>query len=134
MRTLRPSELVADGASLFRSTTLANSWTQPLPARSVTCAPWRALGRTRACLFLHQGVEFQSFLTCKMQSFLLCLPSSLVGVNRLRMDLTGNSIRCSVMTYMGTESRREWIYIYVWLIHFAVQQKLTQHCKATILQ
>ena len=26
------------------------------------------------------------------------------------------------------------IYIYVWLIHFAVQQKLTQHCKATILQ
>ena len=32
--------------------------------------------------------EFQSFLTCKMQSFLLCLPSSLVGV-RLRVYLTG---------------------------------------------
>ena len=26
------------------------------------------------------------------------------------------------------------IYVYVQLIHFAVQQKLTQHCKATVLQ
>ena len=29
---------------------------------------------------------------------------------------------------------KEGIYVYVWLIHFAVQQKLTQHCKATKLQ
>ena len=47
---------------------------------------------------------------------------------------TGNSTQCSVMTYMGIESKKEWIYIYVQLIHFAVQQKLTQHCKSTILQ
>ena len=33
----------------------------------------------------------------------------------------------SVMTYMGKESKKEWIYVYVELIHFAVQQKLTQH-------
>jgi len=26
------------------------------------------------------------------------------------------------------------IYVSVWLVYFAVQQKLTQHCKATILQ
>ena len=26
------------------------------------------------------------------------------------------------------------IYVYLKLIHFIVQQKLTQHCKATILQ
>ena len=26
------------------------------------------------------------------------------------------------------------IYVYVYLIHFVIQQKLTQHCKATILQ
>ena len=26
------------------------------------------------------------------------------------------------------------IYVYVQLIHFAVQQKLTQHCKSTIFQ
>ena len=32
------------------------------------------------------------------------------------------------------DSKREGIYVYVWLIHFAVLYKLTQHCKATILQ
>ena len=35
---------------------------------------------------------------------------------------------------MGRESKEEGICVYVWWIHFAVQQKLTQHCKATILQ
>ena len=35
---------------------------------------------------------------------------------------------------MGKESKKEWIYVYVLLLHFAVQQKLTQHCKSTILQ
>ena len=40
----------------------------------------------------------------------------------------------SVMTYSGKESKKEWIYVYVELIHFAVQLKLTQHCKSTIPQ
>ena len=35
---------------------------------------------------------------------------------------------------MGKESEKEWIYVYVYLNHFAVQLKLTQHCKSTILQ
>ena len=35
---------------------------------------------------------------------------------------------------MGKESKEEWIYVYVKLIHFAVHLKLTQHCKSTILQ
>ena len=26
------------------------------------------------------------------------------------------------------------IYVYIWLIHFVVQQKLTQYCEAIILQ
>ena len=34
----------------------------------------------------------------------------------------------------GLNGKEEGIYVHVWLIHFAVQQKLTQHCKATILQ
>ena len=34
---------------------------------------------------------------------------------------------------MGRKSKEEGICIYMWLIHFAVQQKLT-HYKATILQ
>ena len=29
--------------------------------------------------------------------------------------------------------QKEGVYVYAWLIHFAVQQKLTQHCKAIIL-
>ena len=30
--------------------------------------------------------------------------------------------------------KKEGIYVYVWLMHFAVQQKLMQHCKSIILQ
>ena len=29
--------------------------------------------------------------------------------------------------------KREGIHVYIWLIHFIVQQKLAQHCKAIIL-
>jgi len=41
----------------------------------------------------------------------------------------GKPTQCSVTTYMGMDMN-----IYIWLNHFAVQQKLTQHCKSTILQ
>ena len=34
----------------------------------------------------------------------------------------------------GERSKREGIYVYIWLLHFVVQQKLTSHCKAMILQ
>ena len=34
---------------------------------------------------------------------------------------------------MGGKSNEEGMCIYVRLIHFAVDQKLTQHCKVTIL-
>ena len=34
----------------------------------------------------------------------------------------------------GGKSQREGMCVGVWLIHFAVQQRLTQHCKAIILQ
>ena len=33
----------------------------------------------------------------------------------------------------GREAPREGIYIYIWPIHNAIQQKLTQHCKAIIV-
>ena len=35
---------------------------------------------------------------------------------------------------MEWRSKREGLYVYMWLTHFAVQQKLTQHCKPTISQ
>ena len=40
----------------------------------------------------------------------------------------------STESYMGKNIKKECIYIYVLLNHFAVQEKLTQHCKLTILQ
>ena len=33
---------------------------------------------------------------------------------------------------VGRRLQREGMYVYVQLIHFVVQQKLTQHCKAII--
>ena len=35
---------------------------------------------------------------------------------------------------MGRKSKKEGIYVYIQLIHFVVQRKLTQHCKAIILK
>ena len=35
---------------------------------------------------------------------------------------------------VGRRFQREGIYVYIRLIHFAEQQKLTQHCKTTIFQ
>ena len=46
----------------------------------------------------------------------------------------GNSTQYSVIAYMRNECEKEWIHVYAELNHFAVQQKLTQHCKSTILQ
>ena len=33
---------------------------------------------------------------------------------------------------MGRKFKTEWIYVYIHLVHFAVQQKVTQHCTATM--
>ena len=44
---------------------------------------------------------------------------------------------CLSTLYLKTSLRQPYKktnLVYVWLIHFAVQQKLTQHCKAIILQ
>ena len=47
---------------------------------------------------------------------------------------TGKSTRYCVITYVGKESEKEWIHVYVYMIHFAGHLKLTQLCKLTILQ
>ena len=50
------------------------------------------------------------------------------------LDSTGNSTQYSVVTYMGKGSKKEWIYLSVSLIPFAVHLKLTQHYESTVLQ
>ena len=53
---------------------------------------------------------------------------------------TGNSTQYSVLTCMGKYLKRGGVCMYVCvcvcvcMIHFAVQQKLTQHCKSIVLQ
>ena len=56
--------------------------------------------------------------------------------NRVLLYSTGNYIQYPVITYSGKEHEKEYmcVYIYIYVNHFAVQQKLTQHCKSTILQ
>ena len=38
------------------------------------------------------------------------------------------------MEIVGGRVKREWVYMCLWLIEEVVQQNLTQHCKAVILQ
>ena len=46
----------------------------------------------------------------------------------------GTLTQPSVMTKMGRKSKKEGICVYTELIHFSEQNKLTQHCEATVLQ
>ena len=42
-----------------------------------------------------------------------------------------NSTQCSVVTEMGRKSKAVGLYVFMRLIHFAIQQKLMQHCKSS---
>ena len=55
-------------------------------------------------------------------------------VNQDLLYSTGNSTQYSLITHMGRESEKEWICAYTKLNHFALQQKLSQHCKSTTFQ
>ena len=52
--------------------------------------------------------------------------------NKVLLWSTRNYIQYPVINHNGKEWKKE--YIYVYLNHFAVQQKITQHCKPTVLQ
>ena len=56
---------------------------------------------------------------------LLCLKCI---VNKDLLYSTWNSAQCYVTAWMGGESGREWVHMYVWLTPFAVHLKLPQHC------
>ena len=43
------------------------------------------------------------------------------------------SLKYLLFKTMMKDNMRKRMYVCVWLGHFAVQQKLTQHCKSTIL-
>ena len=47
---------------------------------------------------------------------------------------SGDTAQCSALAHVVKESEKEWICVYVPLIHFAVHLKLTQHGQSTRLQ
>ena len=49
-------------------------------------------------------------------------------INKDPLNSTENSTQYSVIIYVGKESEKEWIYVYVKLNRFAVHLK---HCKST---
>ena len=62
---------------------------------------------------------------------LLCIKQ----VKKNTLYNTGKSTQYSGMAYMDKGSEKEErAYVYIQLIHFALHQKLTQHCKAAILK
>ena len=52
--------------------------------------------------------------------------------NKILLYSPRNCIQHPVVNHNGKEYEKEYIYIYK--THFAVLQKLTQHCKSTVLQ
>ena len=48
--------------------------------------------------------------------------------NKDLLHSTGNSAQCYVAAWTGEESGGEWIRVYVWLSHFAVHLKQSEHC------
>ena len=55
--------------------------------------------------------------------------------NKVLLYSTRNHIQYPVINYNGKEYEKEYVYMYIFsYIHFAIQQKSTQHCESTKLQ
>ena len=53
--------------------------------------------------------------------------------NKVLLYSTQNSIQCPVMSHNEKEYKKKDVCVCIYLNHFAVQQKVTQHSKSTIL-
>ena len=80
-----------------------------------------------------QGVRGRE-INWKIETDVCILPYIRQMTNRDPLNSAGNCTQYSVMAYMGKESKKQWVYVCVWLIHFAEHLKLTQHCKPIIPQ
>ena len=68
---------------------------------------------------LHSGLHRDSSIYIPTSSVVVVVPKQLDGGD-------GGGV--------GERSKTEGMYVYIELVHFVVQQKPTQHCKARILQ
>ena len=69
-------------------------------------------------------------LLCDIYTLLFICMEYIANQNLLYS--TGNSVQCSFFMLNQKEIKKEGIFAYTQLIHFAIQQKLTKHCKANI--
>ena len=79
------------------------------------------------------AVLFFSQMGTQSLTYTVLLMTCLKNPESYLLYSTENSTQYSVMAYMGKESNKDWIYVYVKLIQFTVHLKLTQHCKSIIL-
>ena len=54
--------------------------------------------------------------------------------NKVLLYSTENYIQYPMINHNGKEYLKKNVYICIYVLYFAVEQKLTQHCKSTILQ
>ena len=53
--------------------------------------------------------------------------------NGVLLYSTGNCVQCWFRTWWKIVWKK-WMYVYVWLGHFAVQKKLKEYCKSSIIK
>ena len=68
----------------------------------------------------------------KISTYAVLCVKQLVGSPVLNRELSSGLCDDLGRGWGRERSRRERKHVYTWLIHFAVQQKLMQHCKASI--
>ena len=79
----------------------------------------------------------RSYDICLLTQYILSMNNTQLLLNSTRSPAQGPVVTYGVGWRGGAvrrHSRREGIYVDIGLIHFVVQQKPTQHCKAIILQ
>ena len=87
--------------------------------------------------FLMTWVSYQFPMLLSISSCKYCVPRSHVANKQQRSVLsysTEKYIPCPMMNYNGKEYLKRIYITYIKLNHFALQQKLIQHCKSTISQ
>ena len=65
---------------------------------------------------------------------MLCIRQVSSGNHRLAPGTLLNALWWPCLGQEGTPKNKEGVYTYVQLIPFALQNKLTRHCEATVLQ
>ena len=100
--------------------------------KTIALTRWTFVGKVMSLLFNMLSRLVITFLPRSKHLLILWLqsPSAMIVEPPKIQSLIIFTIYPSCITYSRKEYEKEYMYMY----HFALQQKLTQHCKSTILQ